>query len=262
MRAYIAVFTLRFRALLQYRAAAVAGMGTQFFWGLIRMMIFLAFYEHASADEPLDAGQVVAYVWLGQAFFLLIPFRTDSELEQLVRTGNVAYELLRPVDLLGIWYWRAIASRLAPTLLRSIPLLVVSTLTGWIHWGPVSSILAGIAALAGAVLLSSSVSTVMAITLFWTISGKGINNFLATLSMFFSGLIIPLPLFPDAAQPVLNLLPFRGFGDVPYRLFMGHLPPDRLPMLLLHQILWVFLLLLFSRFLLGRAMKRLVIQGG
>ena len=40
MRAYTAVMSARLREALQYRAAAVAGMVTQLFWGLIRVMIF------------------------------------------------------------------------------------------------------------------------------------------------------------------------------------------------------------------------------
>ena len=39
MSAYAAVFAARFRVLLQYRAAALAGLGTQVFWGLVRVAI-------------------------------------------------------------------------------------------------------------------------------------------------------------------------------------------------------------------------------
>jgi len=50
---YMAVLSARCRMLLQYRAAAVAGFGCQLFWGLIRMMIFQAFYENADAAVPM-----------------------------------------------------------------------------------------------------------------------------------------------------------------------------------------------------------------
>jgi len=67
VRPYLAILSARFRTLLQYRAAAIAGFGTQVFWGLIRMMIFLAFLENA-VHPPLNAAQTVGYVWLTQAF--------------------------------------------------------------------------------------------------------------------------------------------------------------------------------------------------
>ena len=45
----------------------------------------------------------------------------------MMRTGNVAYERLRPVDTYFYWFARAMAWRAAATLLRSIPLLLVAT---------------------------------------------------------------------------------------------------------------------------------------
>jgi len=87
MRGYLTLFGARFRALLQYRAAAVAGLGTQFFWGLIRIMIFEAFYRSTATQQPMTLGEVVSYVWLSQAMFHLIPFRMDRETVAKIRDG-------------------------------------------------------------------------------------------------------------------------------------------------------------------------------
>ena len=73
MKAYWAVLSARFRTLLQYRAAALAGLGTQVFWGLIRVMIFGAFYRSTTAPQPMTYPEVVTYVWLGQAFIRMLP---------------------------------------------------------------------------------------------------------------------------------------------------------------------------------------------
>ncbi len=58
---YLAVYATRFRALLQYRAAALAGLGTQFFWGLIRMMIYVAFFRSAAdvAQIPMTLADTI-----------------------------------------------------------------------------------------------------------------------------------------------------------------------------------------------------------
>ncbi len=262
MRPYAAILSARFRMLLQYRAAAAAGLSTQFFWGLIRMMIFQAFYENATGELPMSGSQVTSYVWLGQAFLMLIPFRADRELIQMIRTGNVAYEMLRPVDLYWFWYARAIADRVAPTLLRSVPLLIVATLAGWIHWPAPPTLAAFATLMAGAVLLGAAIWVLMSITMFWTIAGDGLSGLLAGAMFLLSGMIVPLPLFPDWAQPVLNALPFRGLCDVPYRLFAGNIPLADLAGLLAHQLAWVTALVLFSRWLLSHAARRLVVQGG
>ena len=248
--------------LLQYRAAALAGLGCQLFWGLIRMMIFMAFYENASAAAPMSLSQTITYVWLGQAFIMLLPFRVDGELDGLIRTGNIAYELLRPTDLYNFWYARAIANRTAPAMLRAAPMLVIATLTGWVHWPGPANLIAFAAAILAAVLLTSSISMLMTISMFWTISGRGITAVLSPSLFLLSGMIIPIPLFPDFLQPVLNALPFCGLMDMPFRLFTEYIPAGEVARVLAHQLAWAAGLIVLGRVLLRRALRRVAVQGG
>jgi ABC-2 type transport system permease protein len=226
------------------------------------MMIFLAYYANAAIEPPMPRDHVVTYVWLGQAFLLLLPFRGDYELQGMIRTGRIAHELLRPVDLYSFWFSRAIAVRVAPTLLRAAPMLVIAALFGWIRWPGIVNVAACSLALCGAVALGAAITVLMNITLFWTLSGRGINTLLGAGAFFLSGLVVPLPMFPDFLQPLLRIQPFRGLGDVPFRLFTGHIPLSGLAAALAHQFLWALALVLLGRWLLARALHRVVIQGG
>ena len=263
MTRYRAILSARFRTLLQYRAAALAGMGTQLFWGLVRVMIFTAFYRSSIAEQPMSLEEIVTYVWLGQAFFAGLPHNVDREIAALVRSGGVGYELLRPWDLYGAWFCRSLAWRTAPTLLRGAPLLMAA----WLFLGmeaPASPASAGAfaVALVGAILLSSAVTTLLSITLVWTISGEGMNHLAVGVMMVVSGMIVPLPLFPEWAQTVLDVLPFRGLADTPFRLYMGHIPPGDAVSHLAHQAAWTAAIALLGRWALSRSLRRLVIQGG
>ena len=216
MTSYWAVVSARFRELLQYRAAAVAGMTTQVFWGLIRVMIFEAFYRSSDAAQPMEIGEVATYVWLGQAFLALLPWNLDLNLRAQIRSGGVGYELLRPVDLYGYWFSRSLAWRSAPTLLRA-PLLIAFALILMGMDAPPSwtSAFAFVISMAGAVLLSAALSTLFNITMLWTISADGMLGLAPALVTILSGMIVPIPLYPDWAQTALNILPFRGLVDVP-----------------------------------------------
>lgn len=263
MTAYWAILSARFRMLLQYRAAAVAGLGTQLFWGLIRVMIFDAFYRSTTSPQPMSYTEVVTYVWLGQAFLGMLPWMPDMEVRAMMRAGTVAYELLRPLDLYSLWFARAVASRTAPTLLRAIPMFVIAGLffdfqlpaswaAGW-AWA---------AAMLGALLLGSAISLLLTMSMLWTVSGEGVSALIPTLVMVLSGMMVPLPFFPDWAQSLLNVLPFRGLIDVPFRLYLGHLPPNTCLPLLAHQLAWTVALVLLGRWILARGTRRLVVQGG
>jgi ABC-2 type transport system permease protein len=263
VKPYGAVLSARFRMLLQYRAAAIAGMGTQLFWGLILTMVYEAFYRCASGPQPMTLDQVINYVWLGQAMFAMLPWSIDAELRAMVRSGAVAYELVRPVDLYSLWYCRALASRAAPTVLRAVPLFATARLFFGLD-APASwaSGAAWATATMGALLLGCAIANLMHISLLWTLTGEGIVQIVQVSIWMLSGMIVPLPLFPDWAQPVLALLPFGGLADLPFRLYSGHLPASALWPALGQQLLWTAALVVAGRLLLARGLRRLVIQGG
>jgi len=263
MSAYLAIFSARLRMLLQYRAAALAGLGTQLFWGLIRVMAFEAFYRASTVPPPMSVEQIIDYIWLGQAFLLLLPIRMDSEIRGMVRNGTVAYELVRPLDLYNFWYARSIASCLAPTALRSAPLLAAALLFFDMRLpATTESGLAFSLAMLSSLLLAGAIGNLLNITLMWTLAGEGTAHLMQAATFLFCGMIVPLPLFPDWMQPLLSYSPFAGLMDLPFRLYTGHIAANQIGMILMRQLGWTLALVLFSRWLLARGIRRLVVQGG
>lgn len=263
MSAYFAIFSARFVTLLQYRSAAVAGLLTQGFFGFVRVMIFTAFYASTTAPQPMALPDVITYLWLSQAFLMMLPWRPDAEVEQLVRSGNVAYELLRPLDLYTLWFARAIALRTAPVLLRCVPFLILAA--AFLDMGPPRSLASAAAfcvSMIATALLSGALTTLLSISLLITLSGRGVHMLTISVVNLFSGVIVPLPLLPTWIQPLVAFLPFRGLLDTPFRLYLGHLPPSSVFMAVGHQLAWTVALVLLGRWLLGRIMHRIVVQGG
>lgn len=264
MRAYVAIYGAKFRALLQYRAAAVAGLATQLFWGAVRVMIFSAFYAATSEPQPMTLAEVITYVWLTQALLRVLPWRPDTDVEQLVRSGNVVYELLRPVDLHGLWLARALALRTAPVLLRSVPIFMLGAL-GVLELAGPASIAAALAfgvSLVATAFLSAALTTLLSVSMVLTISGRGVHVLTVAVVNFFSGAILPLPLLPEWIQPVAAVLPFRGLLDTPFRLYLGQLSAWEGVWAVAHQLVWVAVLVVAGRVLLARALRRAVVQGG
>jgi ABC-2 type transport system permease protein len=266
LKAYLSIIKLRFAVQLQYRAAAAAGLFTQFFFGFVRVMVFHAFYLSTTVTQPMSLEQTVTYTWLVQATLGMWAWNTDAEVLSLIRSGNVAYELCRPINLYFNWYCRLIAFRVVPLILRGIPLFAVtSLLPGSYGLASPVSILSGIAFLIsmfGALMLSCAISNIMVISALWTVSGEGVQRLLPALVMIFSGSIIPLAFFPDWAQPILRYLPFSGLLDIPLRLYMGTLSPAQVFSLLALQLSWTGIFIGFGLWLLSSATKRLVVQGG
>jgi ABC-2 type transport system permease protein len=268
---YLAIISARFRTLLQYRSAALAGLFTQAFYGVVRIMILEAFYRSSAAAQPMSFAQVVGYVWLGQAALSMFPWNVDKDIRDSIRSGAVVYELCRPLDLYGLWYARAIAWRTAPMLLRAVPMLVFAILVlpavGFEEWAlglphDAASGMMWLATFAGELLLSCAMSTLLHISLMWTISGDGSRVLLTSVTTLLGGMVIPLPLFPDWAQPILGALPFAGLMDLPARVYTGHIAGAAAWTGLLVQLGWTLALIWLGRAILARGTRRLVVQGG
>ncbi len=271
MRPYLAVLSARFRMLLQYRAAALAGFATQLFWGAVRLMILAAFFASNHAAAPMSFPQIVAYVWLGQALLGLLPWNVDAELQEKMTTGAVAYELLRPLDLYAFWYARTVALRTATTFMRMIPMIVVAgfvlPLVGLDAWAlPPPASAAGtmcfVMSLGATVMLAAAITNLMHIALIWTLSGRGFNTLMTGVVTIFSGLVVPLPLFPDWLQPFLYWQPFRGLADVPFRIYSGHIDPHSALFEIALQCAWAAVIGAGGYALMAHAKSRIVVQGG
>jgi len=270
LRPYTAVVRARFSVLLQYRAAAIAGFMTQCWWGGIKVMVLTAFFA-ASSGAPMSLPQAIDYVWLGQALFTMLPWSGDPDVARMVRTGDVAYERLRPLDTYAFWYSRAVARRTANPTLRALPMLltagVLFRLVGWSAYAlrapsDAAAALLFAASIALVIALSASVSALIDALTVATLSDRGVTVLAAPLVIVLSGSLVPLPLFPDWAQPVLRNQPFAGLMDTPFRIYSGHLAGSDAVLALALQAFWVATLVIVGRMVMARVMSRLQTQGG
>ena len=101
MRQYLSFFKLRFITNLQYRSAAIAGIFTQFFFGLLFIMVYLKFYETGSKDVAMTLEQTITYLWLQQALFSLIYFyhREKEIINMRFYKGKTQMEIAQEIGI-------------------------------------------------------------------------------------------------------------------------------------------------------------------
>jgi ABC-2 type transport system permease protein len=267
LKAYLSIFKLRFAVQLQYRAAAAAAFFTQLFFGFIIVMVFHAFYASSIQTQPMSLAAAVTYSWLGQALLRMQPgFSNDTEVIDMIRSGNIAYELCRPLDLYFLWYSRALSQRIVPTLLSGVPLFTISLfLPAGFGASPPASIASGAAwflSIILALLLSCAISNIVTASTLWTIAGDGMQRIFPAFTMVFSGLNVPLAFFPDWAQTILRFLPFSGLVDLPFRLYLGMVPASTVFFFGLLQLFWIVVLMVIGILVLNIGKQKVVVQGG
>lgn len=267
MNAHLSLLKMRFLTGMQYRAAAVAGVLAQLFFGLIFIMIFAAFYEQSGAAQPISLQEVVAYVWLQQIFLVFIMlWARDQEIFRLITSGNIAYELCRPCHLYPFWFAKLLAVRLSGAVLRCFPIVaVVFFLPAPFQFSPPASAAAFglfVIALLVGLLLVVAISMFIYISVFWTLSPTGSTLMISVAGEFFAGMILPIPLMPGWLQTIAYALPFRWSVDFPFRVYIGHIPVEEALWGIGIQLLWLAALAGIGIWLINRALRRVVVQGG
>lgn len=271
LKPYLTVFTGRLEVTLQYRAAAFAGFITQCWFGIIRILIFAAFYAGGAAHAPMSLGNAITYTWLGQAFLAFLPWNADPDVAEMVRSGAIAYERVRPVDTYAWWYLRALAWSVARVLPRAALMVafaaVLLPLIGLGKWGlppPPTLAAAGLFALSALamVLLSAAITLIINVLMTAMLTERGPNTLVAPIVNLFSGAIVPLAFFPDAVRPWLRAQPIAGLVDIPFSIYFGGLAGLSAIGAIALQFGWSAALILIGRAWLERSLRRLVVQGG
>jgi len=267
MKKYWSFFVVRMKSGLQYRAAAWAGIATQFAWGGMSLLLYRAFYESNSQALPMDYEVLSSYIWLQQALLaLFMAWYFDGDILDAVSSGSVAYELCRPMDLYSMWFIKNMAVRVSRVLLRCAPILTVAVFLSEPYGllAPVS-LLAGFAfgvSLVLGFLVLVSFSMLIYVATFYTVTPNGIRILAISAVEFLAGGIIPIPFFPEWLQPIINTLPFASMQNAPLLIYIGYRSGIEVLYTLLLQAVWLSLLVLIGRLLMRRALRKVVVQGG
>lgn len=267
IKAYLSYFRLRLINGFQYRAAAWAGVFTQFFWGFMEIQLYRAFYAEHAGSFPMKLDSLVSYIWLRQAFLALLNTWTfENELFQMILSGNIAYELCRPASIYGMWFTRTAANRISRAAMRFWPILLVASLLPE-PWGmnlPASPI-AFAAFLLSMVLglcLASALTLIVYFSCFYTVTPYGVRAVLTPVSDFLSGQIIPVPFMPDWLIPFVQYAPFSSILNAPLRIYSGDIAGATLTETLLLQAGWLIALVVIGCVMQRRGLKKLCVQGG
>lgn len=267
MKAYWQYFRLNLVTGLQYRVAAYAGICTQFFFGFMYLMIFEAFYKSSGINPDFDFKHMVSYIWLQQAFLaLILTWYRDNELFSLITSGNLAYELCRPIDLYWFWYAKLLAKRLASAVLRFAPILVVAALLPEPYRlsapASASALLLFLVSLIIGVMLMVSLTMFVYLMTMKTLSGTGCLIIFAIVTEFLSGGVIPIPLMPQQLRSIVEILPFRYTADFPFRVYSGHIPPFDAALGIMVQCTWLAVVVAIGSAWMRYRLKRVAVQGG
>ena len=263
---HVAVARRAFRRYSTYRAATLAGIFTNSVFGIIYSFAYIALWRQNPDAGGYDAADAVTFVWLGQALLMTVAVwggGATDDLAERVRNGDVAIDLYRPVGLVG-WY---LASDLGRALYHFLTRGLAPTALGIVLFDislPHSAV-AGLGFLLSiplAVTVSFGLRFLVASTAFWLLDATGARILSAALALFFSGMALPLVLFPGWLGTLAEALPWSAMIQVPNDIWLGRHTGPELWGALAFQAGWALALLAACRLVLRLATRKVVVQGG
>ncbi|RXS77835.1 ABC transporter permease [Streptomyces sp. TM32] len=263
---YAAVASGSFRRYATYQIATVAGVFTNTVFGFIVASTYIALWHERPHLGGYDQAQALTFVWTAQALLATAALMGSGgldELQERIRSGDIAVDLYRPADL-QLWWLSADLGRAALQLLgRGVAPMAVGALAFPLALpdDPLTWACFLLSVLLG-VLVSFALRYLVALASFWLLDGSGLSLISGLACMFFSGMLLPLRVFPGGLGEVAALLPWAAVLQTPADVLVGVLSGGALVRGLVFQAAWAVALLALGRLVQSAATRKVVVHGG
>lgn len=265
LRPYLRLTVAGFRQQSTYLAAAVAGLFTNTVFGFLKMGVLLATLAGAGGVAGGYTPELmVSYIFLSQGLLTAIgAFGSDGELSERIRTGDVAVDFLRPLDVQFATLATGLGGALYSLLPRWLPQIGVGLLTGMMAWAgePAAYPLAAVSVLLSIVLARALLYSVDVLG-FWVVETRGIRLFYVIVSSFLMGMFVPIGLFPRWLAAAAEASPFASILMPPCDILSGRIDVAAALPVVGVQAAWCAAALALGAALTAAGRKRLEVQGG
>lgn len=219
---YGAVFETSLRNQLAYAGeAAVRGI----FLALI-LFVFLQLWRATYAAEQtariagLTMAQMIWYLAVTESIIISRP-SLNSVVDNDVRTGDIAYTLIRPLGYAAYH----LANYLGERVFRFVTTLAIGCALALLYVGPVplsaANAVAALLTLALAVLVDFLLSFGIGLLAFWMEDTSSVFLIYSRVLMLLGGMMLPLDVFPGTFGRIVRALPFGGLVYGPARVAIG-----------------------------------------
>jgi ABC-2 type transport system permease protein len=253
---------LGFQQQFSYRAANLAGLMTNFFFGLLRASVMIALYAARTDVAGMSLQDAVTFTAFSQAIIAYLSLFNWWRVMLAVYSGEIASELLKPTNYFTFWLAQDIGRAIAHFLTRGLTIMAAYALFFKIT---IPQTMGQWLALAVTLVLSLLVSFgwrfLINLTAFWTrmraVSGGSPSASRGSSRLYDAAALFPrlvrAALSPDAVPAMVNTLLEVYLGLLEGRALLGALA---------QQVLWVIALFTLCQLVMRAGVRKLVIQGG
>jgi ABC-2 type transport system permease protein len=252
-----------FRQQLTYRTANLAGLATNFFFGLLRAAVLIALIGPAQEVARMTLQDAVTYTGLTQAVIAYQSIFGWWDMMLSVYNGDIGSDLLKPMPYFTYWLAKDLGRAAACFLVRGLTIMAAyaivfditypKSLGKWLALG---------ATLILSLLVSFAWRFLVNLAAFWSPDARGIGRLAFVSSWIFSGFWMPLDLLPDWFDHLCHMTPFPATVNTVVEIYLHPMSGIEVLQALGFQLAWFLILTTACQLLLHMGVRKLVIQGG
>ena len=263
LKKYIRHVLCAIQETMAYRTSYFVNIISQFVSYIAVFFLWRAVYAPGSTINGMGWSDMQGYLLISLFTSALISGASGFRVTRAIWTGNIAVELVRPVDYQRANFAITIGSGLAEGALVMVFGVLFAVLIGFsaLPTHPITW-LYFLLAMLFSFTLKFLVVYIFGLFTFWTTSGMGLFWIRQGLTDFFSGALIPLTFFPGWLQNVADVLPFRGIAFVPGTIFIEKMPDYEILSSFALDLAWIIILWYLAKVIWFFAMRKVTIQGG
>lgn len=221
--------------------------------------IYVSIWRALLGNTP-EANQLTTYVLVNQAglwLMMFIPYGTY--LPEKVRSGNIAFEFLKPYSLLYGSFFETLGHLIYNFFFRSIPLYILGILILGAQLPSMETLIPYTISVLFGSLIAFLLNYFIGLYSIKHLSFSGAQACYYFFSSIFGGHFIPAEYYPDFLR---NLMPWTPFASTTYisgSIYIGSIPVMES---LLKQIMWIAILSFLAMYFTRRITRKVLIQGG
>ena len=230
-------------------------IATAFFWK--------ALFKNAESMGGVSVDTMLTYTVISSMISVVLITNVEWRITESVQTGAIAIDLMRPVNIFGVFFAENLGSVTALFFQNLLPIFIIGSLFIKLP-APRSAFefMLFLISLVLAFFINWYLSVIFGMFSFKVIEMSALIQVKKHLVRLLSGSMIPLWFFPNWLRSVLEILPFPYIYQLPLSIYVGHYTSESLVRGLVIQILWVMALFLIETRLEKQAIKHVMVQGG
>ena len=222
-----------------------------------------ALYQGRGMVGDVDADSMLTYVVMSSLLSVLLITNVERRIQMSVEKGTVATDLMKPINIFGVYFAEDIGNIAALLFQNVLPILLIGSLMIKV---PVIADIRDLPLFILSVFASFLINWLIA-ALFGMIAFSAVNidaliQVKKHLLRLLSGSIIPIWFFPTGISKILESLPFVYIYQLPLSIYIGRGDRTQYVSQMRIQFVWLVILLGAFFFAQSRVTRKVMVQGG